>query len=45
MNNKEKMQELISEIEIAIDNNDFEDALTLLEMLRRVEQLEEWLNY
>ncbi|MED1863201.1 hypothetical protein P4V41_07015 [Fictibacillus nanhaiensis] len=43
MTTKDKMDEMLKDIRQAIESNDLEETLTLIGMLERAEQLEEWL--
>lgn len=44
MSTKEKMDEMLIELQETLENNELEDALTILCMMKNAEQLDEWLD-
>jgi ribosomal protein L30/L7E len=44
MSNKEKMSQILLDLQETLKHDEIEDTLTLLGMLRNAEQLEEWLS-
>lgn len=44
MSTREKMNEMLLELQETLENDELEDALTILSMLKNAEQLDEWLE-
>lgn len=44
MHTKNKVNELMIDLKETFENDDIEEALTLLSMIKNAEQLEDWLS-
>lgn len=44
MSTKEKMNELLLDLQETLENDDIEEALTILCVMKNAEQLDDWIN-